>query len=84
MRDGIIANVTEAMTKGTSGVTALALTVGEEKDTTFDNTTEYIIEGHKRLMPFSLLGQKHPVRILRGMDLKGPYAPEAGVRYDGL
>jgi hypothetical protein len=84
-RDGIVGRIDEKTTKGKYGVTALPLLTGEEMDGPTVSMTEYTKTGKASEMPFGLLGNRgRPIRILRGHTLKSKYAPEAGVRYDGL
>jgi hypothetical protein len=85
-RDGIIANPMESLTKGTYGVTALALLSGTELKGPALNMYKYTKEGsfkemHSTLM---LLNRGRPIRILRGFELKSKFAPKVGLRYDGL
>ena len=84
-RDGIVGRIDEKATKGKCGVTALPLLTGEEMDGPTLNMTEYTKRGKESEIPFGLLGNRgHPIRVLRGHALKSRYAPEGGVRYDGM
>ncbi|KAI0127760.1 PUA-like domain-containing protein [Xylariales sp. AK1849] len=86
-KDGIVACPRERPTIGRYGVTSLPLLSGREELIRGNglNIVKYIRKGrasdmHIRLI--SQVGQK--IRILRGYKLKSIYAPQAGVRYDGL
>ncbi len=75
------------LTIGKTGiVVALALLVGEEVDGPTLNLFEYSKVSQKRNTLVELLTccRGRPIRILRGSNLKSKYAPQAGVRYDGL
>lgn len=50
-----------------------------------DGQTEYIRRGNQRDMHYAVLSQVgRKTKLLRGFRLKSIYAPDAGVRYDGL
>ncbi|KAH8683180.1 PUA-like domain-containing protein [Tricladium varicosporioides] len=85
-RDGIVGSPTQAITEGQSRVvTALMLLSGTEVDGPVPGTYEYSIDGKAADMKFNLLTQHgKPIRVLRGSQLKSKYAPEGGIRYDGL
>jgi hypothetical protein len=85
-RDGIVGDPNKQTTPVSGGaVTALALLRGVEIDGYETNTYEYTVNVTAREMMTSLLGQRgRPVRLLRGYELNSKYAPEAGLRYDGL
>jgi len=83
-RDGIVADSSEKLTKGRYGIPALPLLSGREEAGP-GNTLQYIREGNARDMHVSLLLQVgRQIRILRGHGLKSIFAPQAGLRYDGL
>jgi hypothetical protein len=74
----------EKPTRGEYGLTALPLLTGQE-EVVGDGLTRYIREGRSSDMHIALISQvRRLVRVLRGYQLKYIYAPEAGVRYDGL
>ncbi|KAH6684298.1 hypothetical protein B0J14DRAFT_664166 [Halenospora varia] len=85
-RDGIVGDPTQVITEGPSRViTALMLLSGTEVDGPVPGTYEYSIDGKVTDMKFNLLTQHgKPIRVLRGSQLKSKYAPEGGIRYDGL
>ncbi|ROW14421.1 hypothetical protein VPNG_04000 [Cytospora leucostoma] len=83
-RDGIVGANSERLTRGRYGTAALPLLTGFEEDLP-GGKTEYIRRGTQADMHFGLLthlGRR--TKILRGFRLKSAYAPQAGVRYDGL
>lgn len=85
-RDGIVGKMADDMTSGPYGVTAIPLLSGEEIKSDIADCFTYRRTGQIEDMYLPLmsqLGQKN-VRILRGYKLKGPNAPKAGIRYDGL
>jgi hypothetical protein len=84
LRDGIISSATELLTRGRSGVTALAMNAGEERPGRVPGSVLYSREGHFKDMPLGLLSSQCPVRVIRGSHLKSDYAPLVGARYDGL
>ncbi|KAJ5043047.1 uncharacterized protein L3040_004435 [Drepanopeziza brunnea f. sp. 'multigermtubi'] len=83
-RDGIVGPVESALTKGKAGVVALALLTGQEVNGPTLNLIDYTKVGKKQDMFFSLMSCRHPIRILRGCNLRSKWAPAAGIRYDGL
>ncbi|EPE30199.1 hypothetical protein GLAREA_12922 [Glarea lozoyensis ATCC 20868] len=85
-RDGIVGDPHRQATQVPGGaVTALALLRGVEIDGVEPDTYEYTVKINAKEMMASLLGQRgRPVRLLRGWELESKYAPEAGLRYDGL
>ncbi|KAI9049213.1 hypothetical protein LZ554_007060 [Drepanopeziza brunnea f. sp. 'monogermtubi'] len=83
-RDGIVGPVESALTKGKAGVVALALLTGQEVNGPTLNLIDYTKVGKKQDMFFSLMTCRHPIRILRGCNLRSKWAPAAGIRYDGL
>jgi hypothetical protein len=85
-RDGIVGDPLKIVTRGRSQeITALALLSGTETSGPTLDTYEYTRQGRANEMNFSILSQHgRPIRLLRGYRLKSRYAPEAGVRYDGL
>jgi hypothetical protein len=86
-RDGIVASPLEKPTGGRYGITALPLLTGREEiiRTRVTDTIKYIRKGKSSDMHIPLISQVgRQVRILRGYRLKSIYAPQAGVRYDGL
>lgn len=83
-RDGIVSSSLEAPTKGCYGVTALPLLTGSEESIQPD-TVKYVRRGRTSDMHVPLISQVgRKIRILRGHKLKSIFAPEAGLRYDGL
>jgi hypothetical protein len=67
-----------------NGTKLLPLLEGKEVDVG-RNTVKYTRHGTAAQMVPSLLsniGQR--VHILRGHELRSPYAPSAGIRYDGM
>lgn len=76
----------EVLTTGKAGVVALALLAGEEVDGPTLNLFEYTKVSQRSNMLVELLTccRGRPIRVLRGSNLKSKYAPQAGVRYDGL
>lgn len=63
---------------------ALPLLTGQE-ELVREGTSKYIREGAASDMHVSLISMVgQPIRILRGHTLKSVWAPECGVRYDGL
>jgi hypothetical protein len=66
-------------------VTTLALLHGVEVDGSEVDTYNYTAEVPGKNMMAALLSQRgRPLRLLRGYELESKYAPEAGLRYDGL
>lgn len=84
VRDGVVKSATEVVTLGRYGVTAMTMTEGVEVDGKQPDEVVFTIEGPSKKMPFALLTTKQAIRVIRGSRLKSPYAPEVGVRYDGL
>ncbi|KAI3337509.1 PUA-like domain-containing protein [Xylariaceae sp. AK1471] len=83
-RDGIVNSSLEMPTKGRYGFTALPLLTGSE-ELIRHNTVKYVREGPTSDMHIALISQVgRQIRILRGYTLKSIFAPEAGLRYDGL
>ncbi|KAI1828348.1 hypothetical protein F4861DRAFT_547437 [Xylaria intraflava] len=83
-RDGIVNSSLETPTKACYGVTALPLLTGSE-ELIRHNVVKYVREGHPSDMHISLISQVgRKIRIMRGYRLKSIFAPEAGLRYDGL
>ncbi|CAJ2506423.1 Uu.00g005530.m01.CDS01 [Anthostomella pinea] len=83
-RDGIVGSSLEMPTKGRYGSTTLPLLTGWE-ELIRTNTVKYIREGRSSDMHIALISQVgRQIRILRGYRLKSIFAPQAGVRYDGL
>ncbi|KAF4991173.1 hypothetical protein FGRMN_7978 [Fusarium graminum] len=68
-RDGIVGSARERPTKGKYGVAALPLLTGQENIDYDDGCIRYV---------------GATFRILRGYRLRSPFAPKAGIRYDGL
>ncbi|KAF4968269.1 hypothetical protein FSARC_4360 [Fusarium sarcochroum] len=84
-RDGIVGSARERPTKGKYGVAALPLLTGQENIEFEDGTIKYVREGRITDMHVSLMSQVgSTVRVLRGYRLRSPFAPKAGIRYDGL
>lgn len=88
-RDGVVGHQLERPTKGRFGYTAIPLLTGREDNIGPDKVLYVREEKQTRKAPslgdvpmLSLLGAK--VRLLRGMELQSPYAPTAGIRYDGI
>ncbi|KAI8952874.1 hypothetical protein F4801DRAFT_588732 [Xylaria longipes] len=83
-RDGIVNSSLEIPTTGCYGFPALPLLTGSE-ETIRHNTVRYVREGRTSDMHVPLISQVgRKIRIFRGYKLKSIFAPEAGVRYDGL
>ncbi len=83
-RDGIIARSLERPTKGLYDMLVLPLLTGQEEPVG-DRALKYIREGRASDMHTPLISQVgRQIRILRGYRLKSVWAPEVGVRYDGL
>ncbi|KAI1125008.1 PUA-like domain-containing protein [Nemania abortiva] len=83
-RDGIVGSSLETPTKGCYGFTALPLLTGQE-ELIRHNTVKYVREGRTSDMHIPLMTQVgRKIRIIRGYRLKSIFAPEAGLRYDGL
>ncbi|KAJ2995967.1 hypothetical protein NUW58_g1130 [Xylaria curta] len=83
-RDGIVNSSQEIPTKGRYGITALPLLTGSEEPIRH-NTVRYVREGHTSDMHVPLISQVgRKIRIIRGYKLNSIFAPEAGLRYDGL
>ncbi|OBS18543.1 hypothetical protein FPOA_10271 [Fusarium poae] len=68
-RDGIVDSNREKPTKGKYGVAVLPLLTGQENIDYDDGAIRYV---------------GATFRILRGYHLRSPFAPKAGIRYDGL
>lgn len=85
-RDRIVVNELEKPTTTKYGNTVLPLLTGREEILDGDpDKTRYIREGKLSTMYFTLFTKtKDPLRIIRGYRLRSEFAPEAGVRYDGL
>jgi len=86
-RDGIIENPYDVATKTDEGegIFALVLATGKEEAGPGLSLYRYKREGHRKDMQYALLTQRgRPIRILRSYTLDSPYAPAAGLRYDGL
>lgn len=83
-RDGVVGADEERPTKGKYGNTVLPLLTGKEV-ILGNGLVKYTREGQPRDIWYSLLAQLgKPMRILRGFRLHSCYAPEGGVRYDGM
>ncbi|KAI0200737.1 hypothetical protein F4808DRAFT_427744 [Astrocystis sublimbata] len=96
-RDGIVNNSQEIPTTGCYGFPTLPLLTGSEEMTNQSphgnilstplnrSTVKYVREGSSSDMHVPLISQVgRKIRIIRGYKLKSIYAPEAGLRYDGL
>ncbi|KAF3003309.1 hypothetical protein E8E14_008177 [Neopestalotiopsis sp. 37M] len=83
-RDGIVGAPLEKATSGRYGITALPLLTGREEQIS-RHITKYIREGGPKDMHIPLISQVgQQIRVLRGYRLKSVFAPQAGLRYDGL
>ncbi|KAI0878352.1 hypothetical protein GGS24DRAFT_518140 [Hypoxylon argillaceum] len=83
-RDGIVNSSLETPTKGCYGFTALPLLTGSE-ELISNNKVRYVREGRTSEMHIPLMTQVgRKIRIIRGYRLRSIFAPEAGLRYDGL
>lgn len=72
------------MSKGRYGIVTVPLLTGTEIVQWPAGTAKYVREGTMRDMCVALISQVGTkIRILRGHLLKSPFAPKAGVRYDG-
>lgn len=76
----------EKATSGLYGITALPLLTGrEELQSRNPNFVKYIREGGPLDMHIPLISKVgRQIRVLRGYRLKSVFAPQAGLRYDGL
>lgn len=78
----------ERPTSGRYGITALPLLTGREEMIRIDaqHVVKYVRETRRpQDMHIALISQVgRQIRILRGYKLKSVFAPQAGVRYDGL
>ncbi|KAI0159362.1 PUA-like domain-containing protein [Pestalotiopsis sp. NC0098] len=85
-RDGIVGGPMEKATSGLYGITALPLLTGrEEIQSRNPNFVKYIREGGPLDMHIPLISKVgRQIRVLRGYRLKSVFAPQAGLRYDGL
>ncbi|CAF3618629.1 unnamed protein product [Fusarium graminearum] len=84
-RDGIVDSNREKPTKGKYGVAALPLLTGQEDIDYDDGAIRYVRQGRIADIHVSLISQVGATfRILRGYHLRSPFAPKAGIRYDGL
>lgn len=84
-RDGIVGSARERPTRGKYGVAALPLLTGEEYIDDNDGYIRYARQGRITDIHVSLVSQPGATfRILRGYRLSSPFAPKAGIRYDGL
>lgn len=67
-----------------NGTRVLPLLWGKEETITSD-LVKYTREGNASEMLYSLLTHVgRSSHLLRGYQLRGPYSPTAGIRYDGL
>ncbi|KAK8092095.1 YDG/SRA domain-containing protein [Apiospora hydei] len=86
-RDGIVTSSVEEPTSGRYGITTLPLLTGRE-EVIYENgseLTKYIRYGRSSDMHIPLISQVGKnIRVLRGYRLRSIYAPEAGIRYEGL
>ncbi|KAK8123505.1 Peptidyl-prolyl cis-trans isomerase pin4 [Apiospora kogelbergensis] len=86
-RDGIVTSPVEKPTSGRYGITTLPLLTGRE-EVIHENgveLTKYIRYGRSCDMHIPLISQVgKQIRVLRGYRLRSIYAPEAGIRYEGL
>ncbi|CAH0049222.1 unnamed protein product [Clonostachys solani] len=83
-RDGIVCCSSESVSKGRYGIVTVPLLTGTEIVQWPAGTAKYVREGTMRDMCVALISQVGTkIRILRGHLLKSPFAPKAGVRYDG-
>ncbi|KAI0406723.1 PUA-like domain-containing protein [Xylaria palmicola] len=83
-RDGIVNSSLETPTTGCYGFTALPLLTGSE-ELIREDTVKYVREGRTPDMHIPLISQVgRKIRIIRGYRLKSIFAPQAGLRYDGL
>ena len=84
-RDGIVGSTDESLTLGPHGLSTLPLLTGQEIEGQVSGTLCYVKEGPASEMHFKLLSSfGRQIRVLRGHTLDSPYAPVAGIRYDGL
>ena len=83
-RDGVVASSLEKPTKGRYGLLALPLLTGYEEPVR-EGSFKYIRMGSASDMHIPLISQVgRQIRLLRGHTLNSVWAPQAGVRYDGL
>lgn len=84
-RDGAVGSAKETHTKACYGVAALALLHGREQTLPTNRIIQYTRETAINDVPVSLMSQVgSKIRIFRGSSLHSPFAPRAGIRYDGL
>jgi hypothetical protein len=83
-RDGAVGFEVEKPTVRAYDIPVLPLLTGTETREEGKYSTIYIREGlsdmHTRLISYT----GKTVRLLRGYRLRGDYAPQAGIRYDGV
>ncbi|KAK3356924.1 PUA-like domain-containing protein [Lasiosphaeria hispida] len=83
-RDGIVGSELEKPTTGRYDNSALPLLTGREEQVD-DGKVKYYRQGGLSDMHVSLLCHTgRNIRVLRGYRLRSSYAPQAGIRYDGL
>ncbi|KAK0389328.1 hypothetical protein NLU13_2903 [Sarocladium strictum] len=81
-RDGIVGSVREIPTKGRYDHAALPLMTGRED--VYKDKVKYSRRGKLAEMHLSLMSRVgKEICVLRGSGLLSPFAPKAGVRYDG-
>ncbi|KAK7918279.1 Peptidyl-prolyl cis-trans isomerase pin4 [Apiospora marii] len=86
-RDGIVTSSVEKPASGRYGITTLPLLTGREEVINENGVelTKYIRFGRSSDMHIPLISQVgKQIRVLRGYRLRSIYAPEAGIRYEGL
>ncbi|KAL8805975.1 MAG: hypothetical protein Q9182_001632 [Xanthomendoza sp. 2 TL-2023] len=87
-RDGIIDNLHYRITADNRIAYAIAMTQGNEKNVSKNGSSSYTPfpndVGAFKLMATISGGERGKIRVLRSWRLQSPYAPAAGIRYDGL
>ena len=88
VRDGIIASIAKPMTEEPGlphRVYAFVMTGDHEGPGSNDTIIKLVLNTHADSSAFmGNLSEHKPIRILRDHKLNSPWAPQAGVRYDGL
>ncbi|KAI4248811.1 MAG: hypothetical protein L6R40_000822 [Gallowayella cf. fulva] len=87
-RDGIIDNLNYQVTADDHVAYAIAMTQGNEENVSKDGACSYTPfpddVGAFKLMATINGEERAKIRVLRSWRLQSPYAPAAGIRYDGL
>ncbi|KAL8685033.1 MAG: hypothetical protein Q9224_006008 [Gallowayella concinna] len=87
-RDGIIDNLHYQITADHRIAYAISMTQGNEENVSEDGSSSYTPQpndaGAFKLMNTISSEERGKIRVLRSWRLQSPYAPAAGIRYDGL